>query len=344
MKDEDRSSTVSPQPLSFALSLADGTRLALRAGDEEAARVVDWLARTAQLPPASSPLPPGARRLLAVTTRSGDLSPQVDDADVVYVLDALRLLHSLRSPGGRQSRGRRTVSSVAPDPNTERQRLWQQLMRLSACIAHETQPRGGVLLHSGLAAYPHRQPTFPLQGVSQPGRWESAPSPQEGEGRGEEGILLAGRSGVGKTTASARLPRPWRALADDMVLVVRAEDGAYWAHPWPTWSRFFGDEAGDGNGTWDTQGAVPLRAIFVLEQGDEDRVAPLGPGHAVSLLAELARQTSTYFVRGWPLDELAAFNRQCFENLCALARAVPAYSLHVSLDGAFWEEIARALG
>jgi hypothetical protein len=31
MKDEDRSSTVSPQPLSFALSLADGTRLALRA-------------------------------------------------------------------------------------------------------------------------------------------------------------------------------------------------------------------------------------------------------------------------------------------------------------------------
>jgi len=157
------------------------------------------------------------------------------------------------------------------------------------------------------------------------------------------GILLAGRSGVGKSTAARRLPPPWRALADDVVLVVPAGDGAYWAHPWPTWSRFFGEERGDGSDTWDVQRAVPLRAIFVLEQGEEDRVEPLGPGHAVALLAELARQTSTHFLRGWPLDELAAFNRQRFENLCALVRAVPAYTLYVSLTGTFWDEIARLM-
>jgi SynChlorMet cassette protein ScmC len=162
---------------------------------------------------------------------------------------------------------------------------------------------------------------------------------------GGHGILLAGRSGVGKSTASMRLPPPWRALADDMALVVRDEaphaGGVYWVHPWPTWSWFFGrEDRRPGGGTWDVQQAVPLRTIFVLEQGEEDRAEPIGPGRAVALLAELARQTST---RGMSLDEIAAFNLQRFENLCALVRAVPAYLLHVSLDGAFWEEIARAL-
>ena len=51
----------------FILSLADGTRLALRAGDETAARVVGFLARAAQLFPAPVPLPPGVRCLLVVT-------------------------------------------------------------------------------------------------------------------------------------------------------------------------------------------------------------------------------------------------------------------------------------
>jgi len=149
---------------------------------------------------------------------------------------------------------------------------------------------------------------------------------------------------VGKSTASTRLPPPWRALADDVTLVVRDREGVYWAHPWPTWSWFFGKEdRRPGGGVWDVQQAVPLRAIFVLEQGDEDRVEPMGPGHAVALLAELARQASTYYLRGKPLDEIAAFNFQRFENLCALVRTVPAYLLHVSLDGAFWIEIERVI-
>ena len=167
-----------------------------------------------------------------------------------------------------------------------------------------------------------------------------------GQGGWGEGFLLAGRSGVGKSTASRRLPPPWRALADVMGLVVRAEDGAYWAHPWPTWSRFFGEDErseGDGSDTWAVPRAVPLRAIFILEQGDKDRAEPLGPGHAVCLLAELAQQTSTHFLRGRPLDEIAAFNLQRFENLCALVRTVPAYQLHVSLEGAFWDVIAQTL-
>jgi SynChlorMet cassette protein ScmC len=150
-------------------------------------------------------------------------------------------------------------------------------------------------------------------------------------------------SGVGKSTATRRLPWPWRSLADDATLVVRDAAGAYWAHPWPTWSRFFGKEKGDGRDTWDVQQAVPLRAIFILEQGEEDQVEPLGPGHAVALLTELAQQTATHFLHGLPLDEIAAFNRLRFENICSLVRSVPAYTLHVSLEGAFWDGIAHVM-
>ena len=32
---------------------------------------------------------------------------------------------------------------------------------------------------------------------------------------------------------------PWRSLCDDATLVVRDASGRYWAHPWPTWSRFY---------------------------------------------------------------------------------------------------------
>jgi SynChlorMet cassette protein ScmC len=306
-------------PSAFILALADGTCLALCAGDETAARVVDFLARVATLTPSPLPLGEGPevrdRRLLVVTAAGQDvILPHTGDATVVLSLeptDTPRPHRLWKDPTAR------------PEPLTEEQWFWQQLTRLSAAIARETLPRGGVLLHSGLATHPDLSGFGNLTGLC--------------------GVLLAGPSGVGKSTAGRRLPPPWRALADDVTLVVRDKEGAYWAHPWPTWSRFFGEEKGDGSDTWDVQRAAPLRAIFVLEQGEEDRIEPLGPGHAVALLAELARQTSTHFLHGWPLDELAAFNRQRFENLCALAQAVPAYALQVSRDGAFWTEIEQSL-
>lgn len=305
----------------FLLSLADGTRLALSAGDETAAPVVGFLSRAARLVPAPHPLPPATRRLLVVAAPEEEAaslaqgSDAVDDADVVFRLEPTRTPQPWRGLGS---------PSAGREPLTAEQWLCQQVVRLSTCISRESLPRGGALLHSGLALLP---PSL-------------APA---GSGPGEErGVLLAGRSGVGKSTAARRLPPPWRALADEATLVVGGEKGTYWAHPWPTWSRFFGAGKGDGRDAWDVQRAVPLRAIFVLEQGEEDHLAPLGPGQAVALLAELALQTATHFFRGLPHDEIVAFNRQRFENLCALVRCVPAYLLHVSLTGTFWEEALRA--
>jgi len=43
------------------------------------------------------------------------------------------------------------------------------------------------------------------------------------------------------------------------------------------------------------------------------------------------------------LEAIEAFNIQRFENICALAKSLPAYLLHVSLNGSFWNEIHRVL-
>ena len=184
------------------------------------------------------------------------------------------------------------------------------LMRLSLVFARQAQVRGGVLLHGALAE------------------------------RDGMGVILAAPGGAGKTTASNRLPAPWRSLCDDTTLVVRDAQGNYWAHPWPTWSRFLDGEPG---GTWDVQNAVPLKGIFFLARAVSDRVERIGSGHAVSMLVECEGQVSTLMARGLCKEEFRVMYLERFNSLCALARIVPVHLLHISLTGAFWQEIEQAL-
>ncbi len=184
------------------------------------------------------------------------------------------------------------------------------LMRLALIFARESQARGGVLIHGALAE---------RDGLS---------------------VILTAPGGTGKTTASNRFPAPWRSLCDDTTLVVRDPQGTYWAHPWPTWSRF--PDGGPG-GTWAVQDAVPLKGIFVLSQAAIDRAERVGPGHAVSMLVESVRQATMFMPMGLFKEEVRALHLERFDNLCALARVIPAYVLHISLTGAFWNEIDKAL-
>ncbi len=102
-----------------------------------------------------------------------------------------------------------------------------QLTRISKIVANYSEKNGGLLVHGALA------------------EWNG------------QGVILAGPGGVGKTTASKRLPRPWRSLSDDNTLIVKSPDGSYWAHPWPTWSQY---RQGKMSGSWDVQTAVQARS------------------------------------------------------------------------------------
>jgi SynChlorMet cassette protein ScmC len=301
---------VFPQGLQHTLALADGSRWVIGAGDEEAASIVSQLGEVMQLrvmSPSAS-LPPATFG----TSRTSAGEPP--HHDIVRRLVVLVDAHNPEAP---------PATCHAPLPLgddgfvvcvlrsfTHSDGLYIQLMELSLIIARDAQTRGGVLLHGALAE------------------------------KAGAAVILAAPGGTGKTTASIRLPAPWRSLCDDATLAVRDPQGNYWAHPWPTWSRLLRGEAG---GTWDVQDAVPLKGIFFLSQAAEDRVETVGPGHAVSLLVECAKQASQLMVRGLSKEENRAMNLERFNNLCALARAVPAHMLHISLTGAFWEEIEQML-
>jgi hypothetical protein len=62
------------------------------------------------------------------------------------------------------------------------------------------------------------------------------------------------------------------------------------------------------------------------------------------MLVECVGQVSTFMEPGLFKEELHALHLERFNNLCALARVIPAHLLHISLTGAFWQEIEQALG
>jgi len=158
---------------------------------------------------------------------------------------------------------------------------------------------------------------------------------------GGRGILLAGRSGVGKSTVSRRIPSPWMPLADDFALAVRDGQGLWHAHPLPTWSAF---SSGGDAPMAPTCRSVPLAAVFCLVQSESDEVIDPGRGAASVMIDEAAMmvlrtiEASNEPVQGSPM------RRRIFENAAALAASVPCYMLRLSLTGRFWEKIEEVLG
>lgn len=203
-----------------------------------------------------------------------------------------------------------TVEVDIPESGDDRALRPLQLITVASAIVLQAERRGGLLLHGALAQ------------------------------RHGQGVLLAGPGMAGKSTASRRLPPPWRSLSDDATLVVRDPASRYWAHPWPTWSRF---TFGGPGGSWDVERAVPLRALFFLTQEEQDRAEPVGAGQGTALLVEVAEQVMVIAQRDVDAVELCALRVRRFDNICDLASVVPCFELHISSTGPFWEEIERVL-
>lgn len=187
--------------------------------------------------------------------------------------------------------------------------IWQLLRVVYAAAERD----GGLLLHGGIAA------------------------------RGDQGVLLLGPSGVGKSTCLGRMPSPWRALCDDETLVVKDAAGEYRIHPFPTWGAMDRD---NGRGRWNVQEHVALGAVFLLQQ--------CGPGeidsaerHSAALASIYAFQNSDALWLRYQQEMIGSerneSRRRRFENACELFRAIPCYRLRTTRNGEFWTEIDRVL-
>jgi SynChlorMet cassette protein ScmC len=195
-------------------------------------------------------------------------------------------------------------------PFQKPQQLALQMARVAQIVVQGAEMKGGLLLHGALA------------------EWKG------------NGVILAGPAGVGKTTAVGRLPFPWRALSDDAALVVKARDGAYWAHPWPTWSRI---GRGATRVTWDVQHAVRLRLICMLEQGKRDKMDELSYLPAISELVDIAGQAFVILANGVDITAYRRINLTRFHNAEKIVKRVPVFRLQASRDGRFWKEIEKHL-
>ena len=207
------------------------------------------------------------------------------------------------------------------DRPTDEDMLAIAMLNVALTVATASLARGGMLVHGALVVY---------QDASDPNI--------------KAGVILAGPGTVGKSTASARIPHPWLSLCDDATLVVRDAQGCYWAHPWPTWSRFFSTKGEPAlGGKWRVEQAVPLRALFFLSQAELDRVEPRSPAQATAMLMEVISHLNYPITRRMSTQEAQSLRRTQFSNAEKLADETPAYTLHISLTGAFWEEIERVL-
>ncbi|MBF0498876.1 MAG: SynChlorMet cassette protein ScmC [Candidatus Riflebacteria bacterium] len=293
----------------YLLALADGSRWLVSSGDERSLSVLSKLSNAMQLLVVNSP---GSPCPIATAT----------DGNRVLIPHCTGIFRSLLlvdedHPDAVPITSRVPLPSINDGsiilglhPCYFQDASFTLLVRVSLIFARDAQTRGGVLIHGALAE------------------------------RNGIGVILAAPGGTGKTTASERLPAPWRSLCDDTTLVVRDTQGSYHAHPWPTWSRFFDDGPG---GTWNVEKAVPLRSIFFLVRAPEDRAERIGSGQAVSLLAECAKQASRLMTVNISEEENRAQNLERFNNICTLLQDIPAHILHISLNGSFWNEIDRAL-
>lgn len=155
-----------------------------------------------------------------------------------------------------------------------------------------------------------------------------------------QGVILIAKGGTGKTTTSNRLPLPWHSLSDDLTLVVHEARGKYWAHPWPTWSRFYKD---DNGGSWDVQKKVPLHAIFHLSQAQKDRTEALGEAESVIQLMQSAKQAFITSRNSFNKKFIRKLHMRYLEQFCALPRQVPVLRLHLGLTGLFWNLMEEIL-
>lgn len=154
--------------------------------------------------------------------------------------------------------------------------------------------------------------------------------------RGGWGIVFAAPGGAGKSTCCSRLPAGWDVCCDDEVFMLKCGPGDYAAHPLPTWSDMILSES---QLSWPVESSIPVKMIFFLKKAERNGITPLGSGKASVLINQSCKQILR---RAWFFQNQDIQRKQkveLFNYAAEMAKQVPAYILHLSLMGNFWEEI-----
>jgi len=155
------------------------------------------------------------------------------------------------------------------------------------------------------------------------------------------GILLVASGNGGKSSCCNHLPSPWHAICDDEAVVVLNKDNAYSIHPFPTWSncifRCFKQ-------TWNVQQHFPLTSIFFLKKDKVDKVIPLEKAKTIMKITKSANEAYQRFLQiNLSKIKNRVLSTKIFDNSCEIAKKIPSYTLHFSLNGKFWSKIDKVI-
>jgi hypothetical protein len=137
--------------------------------------------------------------------------------------------------------------------------------------------------------------------------------------RNGRAFLFAGASGAGKTTISRLAPSDATLLTDE-ISYLRREGEGYIAYGTP----FAGELAKPGENV-----RAPLAALYLLAQGPENRIEPVGEADATRAVLE----SVLFFAHD---SELVG---HVFDSVCELVRLVPVQRLTFIPDSRVWELI-----
>jgi hypothetical protein len=137
--------------------------------------------------------------------------------------------------------------------------------------------------------------------------------------RGGKAFLFSGLSGAGKTTISRMAP-PDATLLTDEISYVRREGNQYMAYGTP----FAGELARVGENQ-----SAPLSALFLLEQGLQNKIEPVSTTEAIQRLL----RNILFFADDPELVKLV------FQSACEFASLVPIHRLVFVPDQRVWEII-----
>ena len=149
-----------------------------------------------------------------------------------------------------------------------------------------------------------------------------------------QGIIFSAPSGGGKTTALSRLPKPWRVLADDAVLIWPEKGKGLQASPLPTWGGLVGTSlpCPTIRGKWANMLTLPLAEVAFIKKNDADRLLPFPPPAA---LPELFRALCEHPMT---IGIYKPHTRSLFRLAARIARGPRLWILETTRRGRFWKE------
>lgn len=160
----------------------------------------------------------------------------------------------------------------------------------------------------------------------------------------DEGCLICGASGMGKSTLARRLGGAWKVWSDDCVLLGKDGEGEYFAQPVPTWSLWYADDPPPPR-VFDCRRVVPLKRVFLLTRGPAALVSRLT--RRSGFMAEATDSIMTFAdiaTASLPAEFRRRILQLTFDFGYKMAEKLPFYRLIAPLDREFQGEMEKLYG